>query len=91
MACPGLATHTLAGLCVLWLPSKASSNEQLKKMAKPHPCPALPQPPEQAQPHLLHIAEAVFDLAVPHGMFRAGHTHTGRALCTVAGKQHLLH
>ena len=25
-ACPGLATHTLAGLCVLWLPSAASSS-----------------------------------------------------------------
>ena len=36
-----------------------------------------------APPHLLHTAEAVFDLAVAHGMSRAGHTHTGRALCTV--------
>ena len=31
---------------------------------------------------LLHTAEAAFDLAVPHGMPRAGHSHTGRALCT---------
>ena len=44
---------------------------------------ALPQPPVQAPPPLLHTAEAAFDLAVPCGMPRAGHSHTGRALCAV--------
>ena len=81
--CPGLATHTLAGLCALWLPSAASSFGNLHKPAKSQPprttCTApLPQPPVQAPPHLLHhIAEAAFDLALPHGMPRAGHSHTG--------------
>ena len=88
MACLGLATHTLAGLCALWLPSAASSSGTLQKPAKPQPpqttCPALPQPPVQAPPPLLHAAEAAFDLVVPHGMpRRVGHPHTGRALCTV--------
>jgi len=27
--CPGLATHSLAALCALWLPSSASSTEKL--------------------------------------------------------------
>ena len=40
----------------------------------------LPQPQVQVPPHLLHAAEAAFDLAVPHGMPRVGHSHTGRAL-----------
>ena len=44
-------------------------------------CPARPQHPVQAPPHLLHTAEAAFDLAVPHGMLRAGHTHTQAGHC----------
>ena len=33
---------------------------------------------------VLHTVVAVFDLAVPHGMTRAGHSHTSsRALCAV--------
>ena len=92
MACPGLATHKLAGLCELWLPSAASSSGNLHTPpSKPHPpqttCPALPQPPGQAPPHLMHTAEAASDLAVPHGMLRAGHSHTGRALCNVGVEQ----
>ena len=35
-------------------------------------------------------AEAAFDLAVPHGMLRAGHSHTGRALCAVVAECCLL-
>ena len=41
--------------------------------------------PVQAPLPMLHTAEAAFDLAVPHGMPRAGHPHTGRALCAVVG------
>ena len=74
---PGLATHTLAGLCALRLLSAASSSENLHKSAKPQPpqtiCHALPKsPPVQAQPFLLYTAEAAFDLAVPYGMPRTG-------------------
>ena len=69
MACPGLVTHTLAGLCALWLQSAASSSGQLHEPAKPHPqqtsCTALPQPPVQAPPLLLHIAEAASDPQPP--------------------------
>ena len=95
MACPGLATHTLAGLCALWLPVAASSSGNIHhKLAKPQPPqtirPALPQPPAQAPSLLLHSAESAFDLAVPHGMPRAGHSHTGRALCAVVAECCLL-
>jgi len=89
-ACPGLATHTLAGLCALWLPSAASSSGNLHTPVKPQPpqtaCPALPQPAVQAPLHLLHTAEAKFDLAVPHDMTRAAHPQTGRGLCAVDAK-----
>ena len=66
-----------------------------QKVAKPQPpqttCPALLQHPIiQAQPHPVHAAEAAFDLAVSHGIPRAGHSHTGRALCTLVAEQHLL-
>ena len=43
MACPGLATLTLAGLCALWLPSAASSCGNLHTPAKP-PTNHLPSP-----------------------------------------------
>ena len=93
MVCPGLGTHTLAGLCALRLPSAASSSGNLHRPRKPHPpqttCSALPQPPVQAPPHLLHTTEAHFDLVVANDMPRAGHSHTGRALCAVFAKQHL--
>ena len=89
---PGLATHTLAGLCALWLPSAWSSG-QLHKPVKPQPaqatCPARPQAPVQAPPRLQHIAEATFEPAVPHDMPRAGHSHTARALCAVVAEQRL--
>ena len=87
MSCPGLVTHTMAGLCALWLSSAASSSGNPHTPAKPQPlqpiCPALPQHPVQAPPHQLHITEDVFDLSVPHGIPRAGNSHTGRALCAV--------
>ena len=83
MACPGLATHTLPGLCPLWLLSGISASGKLQQSAKPYPpqstCPAQLQHPVQAPPHLLHTAEAAFDLAVA----RAGHSFTGKALCAV--------
>ena len=34
MVCPGLATHTLAGLCALWLRNAASSSDNLHKPEK---------------------------------------------------------
>ena len=93
VAYPGLATHTLAGLCALWLLSAASSSGNLHKSAKLQPpqttCLALPQPPVQDPLHLLRTAEAVFSLAVAYGMPRAGHSHTGRALCAVVAEQYL--
>ena len=94
IACPGLVTHTLAGLCTLWLSSSASSSGKLQRPAKPHRphsiCPVRPQHPMQTSPNLLHTAETVFDLAVAHGMPRAGHSHTGRALCTMVAECCLL-
>ena len=60
---------------------------KLQHSAKPYPpqttCQALAQPPVQAPPHLLVTAEAAFDFALPCGMPRAGHSHTGRAVSTV--------
>ena len=87
MACPGLATHTLAGLCAQWLLSSTSSPENLHKSSTPQPpqitCPAKPRYPVEAPSHLLYSADAAFDLEVHHGIPRAGHSHTGRALCAV--------
>ena len=55
-------------------------------------CPALPQPPVQAPPDdLLTTAQGPFDLAVAQGMPRAGHSHTGRALCAVVAEHSLHH
>jgi len=93
MACPELATHTLAELCALWwLPSAAYSCGNLHTPAKPQPpqttCPALPQP--QAPPPQLHTAEAALDTAVPHGMPRVGRSYTDRCLCAVVAECCLL-
>ena len=96
MACPGLTTHTLAGLCALWLPSTACSSGNKHKPAKSEQppqtttCPALPQPPAQAPQHLLHTAEAAFDISQPYDMPRAGHSHASRALCAVVAECCLL-
>ena len=71
-----------------------ASSENLHKPAKTQPLRttrrARLQPPMQAPPHLLHTAEAALDLAVPHGMPRAGHPRTGRALCAVVAECCLL-
>ena len=87
IVCLGLATHTLAGLLGLWLPSSTSTSGKLQHSAESHTpqttCPARPQHSVQALPHLLHTAETKFDLAVAHGMSRAGRSLTGRALCAV--------
>jgi len=45
MTCPGLATHTLTGLCALWLPSSASTfgNSSIQQSYySPHKPPAQP-------------------------------------------------
>ena len=94
-ACPGLATHTLAGLCALWLPSAASSSGQLHKPANPHPkrttCTApLPKPPAHALPHVLHTTETAFYLVVTHGMPRAGHLDSGSPLSSTVAECCLL-
>jgi len=98
MACPGLANHTLAGLCAQWLPSIASINEGLQDVSKPEEasqtttCTALPQPPVQAPPDLLlTTAQGAFDLAVAQGIPRTGHPHTGGALCPGAAEHSLHH
>ena len=39
---------------------------------------------------MLPTAEAAFDLAVAHGMARAGHSHSGRVLYAVVTDRHLL-
>ena len=87
VACPEMATPTLAGLCALWLLSAASSSGNLHNPAKPHAPqttrPALPQPPVQAPPHMLLSTEAALDLTVAHGMPRTNHSHTDWALCAV--------
>ena len=54
-------------------------------------CTALPQPPVQAPPDLLTTAQGAFDLAVAQGMPRAGHSHTGGALCAVVAEHSLHH
>ena len=68
--------------------------EMCLALAKPQPpqttSTAWPQQPVQAPPHLLHTAEAALDLAVPHGMPRAGHSHNGRPLCAVVAEHCLL-
>ena len=95
MACPGLVTHTLAGLCALWMPSGASSfSGELHKLAKPQPpqtttCPALPKHQVQASTHLQHTAEAAFDVTVAQGKPRVGCLHFGRTLCAVVAEQRL--
>ena len=90
MPYPGLATHTLAGLCALWLRSAASSSGNLHKPAKPQTpqttCPSLLLPPVQALPHLAHSEKAAFNLAVLHDKPRDGHSRTGRALCAVVAE-----
>ena len=91
VACPGLATHTLAGLCVLCLLSSDSTTSgKLQHSVTPHDpqttCPAKPQYPVQAPPYLLHTAGAAFELAVAHGMPMAGHSPIGRALCAVVAE-----
>ena len=96
MACPGLATHTLAGLCAQWLPSTACITEGLQNVTKPEAtqstCTAVPQPPVQAPPDLLlTTAQAAFDLAVAQGMPRAGHSNTCGALCAVVAEHSLNH
>ena len=94
IACSGLATQTLAGLCALCLPSAAFFSGNLHTPAKSQPpqttCPALPQPPVQAPPHQPYRAESAFDLAVPYGMPRADHSQTGRALGAVVAECCLL-
>ena len=93
MACPGLAIHTLAGLCALLLPSSISTSVKDPHSAKPHPhilpAQAGRSTPVQAPPDLLHTAETAFDLAVAYGMSRAIHSHTSRALCAVVAEQRL--
>ena len=86
-ACPGLATHTLARLCALWLVSGASTAAKLQHSAIPQPpqttCLARPQRPVlQAPPHLLHTAESAFDLTVADSIPRSG-THTLAGLCAL--------
>ena len=81
--------HTGGALCavvaecclLLWKSSHAG-----KTATSTNHCPALPQLHVKARPHLIHTAEAAFDLVVPHGMPRAGHPHTGRALCAVVAE-----
>ena len=94
MACPGLTTHTLAGLCALWIPSYTLPRGKLQySSAKLHPPQTTylvrPQHPVQAPSHLLITAET-FILATAHGIPRAGHSHTGRALlCAVVAELRL--
>ena len=61
-------------------------------MIKPETsCTAVPQPPVHDPPDLLTTAQSAFDLVVAQGMPRAGHTHTGRALCAVVAEHSLRH
>ena len=90
--CPGLATNTMAGLCAQWLPSTGAITEGFQNVTKREAsCTAGPQPPVQAPPDLLTTAQGAFDLAVAQGMPRAGHSHTGGALCAVVAERRLHH
>ena len=69
--------------------------ERLQNVTKPEATQttctaALRQPPVQAPPDLLTTAQGAFDLAVAKDMPRAGHSHTGRALCAVVAECCLL-
>ena len=85
----GHTTNTLAGLCALWLLSSASSSteEKLQETAKPQPpetttCPALPQHPVQAPPHLLRTAGLHLILQCPMAC-PGQETHTLAGLCAL--------
>ena len=52
-------------------------------------CTAVPQPPVQDLSDLLVTKQGAFDLAVAQGMPRAGHSHTGGALCAGVAEQSL--
>ena len=86
MAYPGLATHTLAGLCAQLLPCGTSSTGKLQHSAKPYPaqttCPARPQHPVRDPPFLMHTAETAWDITVACGSpWLTTHTLTG--LCAL--------
>ena len=91
------AGHSHTGrLCAQWLQSIACITEQLQDVTKPEEasqttCTAVPQPPVKAPRDLLTTAQAAFDLAVAQGMPRAGHSHTGGALCAVVAEHRLHH
>ena len=91
--CPGLATHTLTGLCAQWLPSTGFNAEGLQNVVtnSEATCTAEHSPPVQSPPDLLTTAQDAFDLAVAQGMPRAAHSHTGGALCAVVAERRLLH
>jgi len=92
----GLTTYILAGLYALSLESCALTTSKLpadtSKTAAPETyLPALPQYLVQAPPHLLHTEPAESELAMAYVIPRAGHSHTGRALCAVVAEQSLHH
>ena len=86
-------THWQGSVCcgcrVLPPPLEISTNHRQNRQHQTT-CPVLPQPPVQSPPYLLHTAEAAFDLAVPQGIPKAGHSHTLRALCAMVAKCFLL-
>jgi len=87
MACPGLATHTLAGLCALWLPSGgASSTEKLQKATNrnAHKQPAQPGNSTQCRPHHTCFILQKLHLTFQCTMASPGPaTHTLARLCTL--------
>ena len=94
MACPGLATHRWQGCmhCGCRVAPQRLENFSTQQKCTPQctTCPAWwPHLSVQAPPYLLHTAEAAFDHALACCMPRAGQSHTGRALCTVAAERHL--
>ena len=95
MACPGQGTHTLTGLCALWLPSAASfsGNQSSQSGKTTTPTNHLPSPAaapiSSSTIPAEHCRNCIY-LAVLPGIPRAGHPHTGRALCSVVAKCCLL-
>ena len=93
---PGLATHILAGLCAQWITSTASITEGLLNVTKPEEasqtsCTAVAHSPVKALSDLLTTVQGAFSLAVIQGMPRAGHSHTGGALCAVVAEHSIHH
>ena len=86
--------HTSSALCAVRCGCRMTpphlENSSIQQNQNPQTtCAAQTQHPVQALPQLLQTAEAALGLTVTHGMHRAGHSNTGRALCAVVAELRL--